>query len=212
VAAVTSEYELTRDRDPTYCGEPVAVGDLASNAKGSGARKNAGKPQVHQLPLWELPSILSMHRAMRKSPISEYTALHDALDDLGQFQRRLGDKPATLGSLRSAAAMLMKAGATIEGVAGVLEYGERKYKKFNWAKGMPWSVCLDCACRHILKAMDGKTRDIGPSGEGSHEWHERFSGKAHVDLALCNVIFLLSYVDLYPEGDDRPEEFKHAHV
>lgn len=182
--------------------EATPIGDLNSNAVGTGARKNAGKPQVHQIPLWVLSPILKFVELLKRQPMRFRVAVLDALDDIGHWQRG-SDK----SHLESAATMLIMGGATIEGVAGVLEYGERKYKKGNWAKGMAWSICLDCAVRHILKALDGKEYDVGPNGEGEREWHEKYSGKRHVDLALCNVLFLLAYYDLYPEGDDRIPEF-----
>jgi len=114
----------------------MAVGDLNSSAKGSGARANAGKAEYHQIPLWAL-----------------------------------------------------------EGVAQVLMYGAKKYKKGNWAKGMAWSIPFDCAMRHLAAWQAGEELDAE-------------SNCSHLDHALTNLIFLAAYRKLYPEGDDRVPEFR----
>jgi len=78
----------------------------------------------------------------------------------------------------------------LEGVARVLMYGERKYAKGNWAKGQPWSVPFDSMIRHMTAWQRGE--ELDPE-----------SGLPHLDHALCNMIFLSAFRDLYPEGDDR---------
>ncbi|HZT03659.1 MAG TPA: dATP/dGTP diphosphohydrolase domain-containing protein [Steroidobacteraceae bacterium] len=118
----------------------VVVGDLESAARGSGARMNGNKPELHQVPMWAL-----------------------------------------------------------YGVARVLMYGAKKYKPGNWAKGMPWTVVYDCALRHLAAWQRGEEND-------------EESGLPHLDHALCNLIFLSAYRDLYPEGDDRWPEFRKGGV
>ena len=39
----------------------------------------------------------------------------------------------------------------LAGVARVLTGGKMKYKEWNWAKGMIWSACFNCAMRHMFK-------------------------------------------------------------
>lgn len=80
------------------------------------------------------------------------------------------------------------------GVARVLMGGMQKYKPLNWAKGMVWSVCYDCALRHLFKWWY------------AHEENDPESGEHHLDHVMCNVLFLKHYLEYYPEGDDRPPE------
>lgn len=108
-----------------------AVGDIASEKRGAGARFNSNKSQYHQLPLFAL-----------------------------------------------------------EGVVKVLMHGAKKYAPGNYLKGMAWSVVFDSLMRHLVAWQRGE--DTDPE-----------SGEAHIDHALCNLIFLSAYRDVYPEGDDR---------
>ncbi len=57
-----------------------------------------------------------------------------------------------------------------------LELGAKKYSRFNWAKGMPLSRCIDSLGRHLDKAQ----RDVE-------------DGEDHLAAAACNVMFLLHY-------------------
>lgn len=116
--------------------DEVSVGDLNSNAKGSGARKNGGKVSF---------SIVPLH--------------------------------------------------LLAGCARVLMGGLIKYAPWNWAKGMDWSVCFDCTCRHLFRWWYLR-EDLDPE-----------SGEHHLDHVLCNVLFLRHYAVSYKEGDDRPPSF-----
>ena len=113
----------------------MAVGDINSEEKGSGARYNDNKPDLSLIPL-----------------------------------------------------------STLEGEARVWMYGERKYKRFNWMKGMKWSIPLACALRHIAAYQSGEDKD--PE-----------SGESHISHALCNLRMLALYEETYPEGDDRPTKW-----
>lgn len=113
-----------------------AEGDINSQAKGSGARANAGKVSF---------SLIPFH--------------------------------------------------LMAGVARVFMGGKLKYAEWNWAKGMRWSVCLDCVFRHLFKWWYCG-EDIDPE-----------SGEHHLDHVLCNVFMLRHYALTYKDGDDRPEEF-----
>lgn len=114
----------------------VAVGDLNSTAKGSGARKNGGKASFSQVPM-----------------------------------------------------------QLLAGVARVLMGGQVKYAAWNWAKGMPWSVCFDCTIRHLFKWWY-----LG-------EELDKESGEHHLDHALCNLLFLRHYTLSFKAGDDRPPSY-----
>jgi len=81
---------------------------------------------------------------------------------------------------------------TLEQEAMVWQYGEQKYKRFNWMKGMPWSAVLASALRHLGAWQAGE--DCDPD-----------SGLPHIAHAMCNLRMLTLYADKYPEGDDRPK-------
>lgn len=68
------------------------------------------------------------------------------------------------------------------------------YPRWNWAKGMPWSVVLGSMKRHIASIERGEDRD--PE-----------TGELHIDHVLCNVLMLVHYYEQYKEGDDRPRFF-----
>lgn len=79
----------------------------------------------------------------------------------------------------------------LESTARVFEHGARKYSEWNWTKGMPWSVLIGCIKRHLAAIERGE--DIDPE-----------SGERHVGHLMCNALMLEHYMNLYPEGDDRP--------
>lgn len=81
--------------------------------------------------------------------------------------------------------------STLEEEARVWMYGTKKYKAFNWMKGMPWSVPLACALRHIAAWQEGEDLD-------------QESGHHHLAHAMCNLRMLMLYSKAYKEGDDRP--------
>lgn len=112
-----------------------SVGDVNSNAKGSGARYNQGKADLSLIPL-----------------------------------------------------------STLEDEARVWMYGEKKYKRFNWMKGMAWSIPMACALRHLAAWQNGE--DLDPE-----------SGQPHLAHAMCNLRMLTLYARTYPEGDDRPKDW-----
>lgn len=164
----------------------VAVGDLNSDARGTGARRNGGKAPVELLPLRQTAQLILD---------GDGSDLRMALASLGQFQARMaGEDRAKLtyaihrlcdASHTSLADMLYE-------VARVLDYGRVKYSEWNWAKGMPWSVCIASATRHMLEMIE----DCGGL--------DPETGFSHAAHAVCNLLFLLAYLDIYPEGDDRP--------
>lgn len=160
-----------------------AVGDVHSDARGSGARYNAGKIPYDLLPL----SILVERVG--------YCRRHWAfwvLKRLGEWQS--GDDRALDTACETAA---RSAGNGLRGyaeAARVFEYGRRKYNDWNWAKGMSWSVPLGCAVRHLLAILESEHLD--PE-----------SGLPHRGHVLCNLLMLLTYRQTFLEGDDRPVRF-----
>jgi hypothetical protein len=159
------------------------VGDVHSTAVGSGARYNAGKPPLELIPL----SIIA--ECARIGPwVVEPPNWPRALELLGRFQMHAA-LPVTeqrILLIRAACA----AGLAWEECASVLDYGRKKYAEWNWAKGQPWSVPIASGARHALAALRG-------------EEHDAESAHTHRGHFLCNVVFLLFFMDNYPQGDDR---------
>ena len=64
---------------------------------------------------------------------------------------------------------------TLEDEARVWDYGRQtKYKAWNWAKGMPWSVPYACLQRHLAKWQRGQDLD-------------EESGLPHLAHVACNL-------------------------
>lgn len=95
----------------------------------------------------------------------------------------------------------------IEKLAGVLTYGDKKYTvtnadgtvargAHNWRKGLSWSEVAAAAIRHILAFLRNEDLDIDtPVGKGS--------GLAHVDHAMCELMFLSEFFHTKTGLDDR---------
>lgn len=157
----------------------MAIGDITSNAKGTGARFNDGKAPMEYIPL----RLLAAHFGHLKPVVlmlGQWQAGGD-VDDLLAAYSFLGD------DLRE----------VVFEEARVFEYGTKKYAPWNWTKGMPWSVPLACATRHLL-AMDA-SEELDPE-----------SGLPHRGHVACNIRMLMHYVDHYPEGDDRPAALRRV--
>lgn len=78
----------------------------------------------------------------------------------------------------------------LEQEAKVMEFGAKKYGKFNYRKGMKWSRLIDAALRHVYAYADGEDND--PETKLSHLAHAR-----------CCLGFLLEYADDNLGEDDR---------
>lgn len=157
--------------------DEVTVGDLDSNARGSGARKSAGKPELDLIPVshW-----LDMWRPILKG--EGHMDLIDVLESLAAWQT--GDDIMVRDALFR---MHLHWRASVQ----VFEYGKKKYAAWNWAKGMKWSVPLGCILRHIERIVAGEDID-------------QDSGGTHKGCITCNLHMLVWYLDHYREGDDRP--------
>ncbi len=154
----------------------MAVGDLASTAKGSGARANGGKPDYSLLNLQALADSL-------RTETNEEARVYETLLRLGMFQaeHEVSHLNIAFGRLQD----------HFDSCAKVFEYGKRKYAAWNWAKGMAWSIPLACAVRHLMAIQRGETVD--PE-----------SGESHWGHVLCNIQMLQTFVSTYPEGNDLP--------
>lgn len=162
----------------------MPVGDVTSDAVGSGARYNDGKTPYDLLPLHDLHSsgLVGADGLPSRAQLTPLGALRVAAD----WQ---------IGRATTKGLLLAIAGAggleTFAGAARVFEYGRNKYAAWNWAKGMAWSIPLGCAIRHLLSEQSGEEFDAE-------------SGLPHRYHAICNALMLLVYERTYPQGDDRP--------
>jgi hypothetical protein len=179
--------------------DPVTVGDLNSSARGTAARKTAGKPDWSQFPIWTIAEVVDWYGTLESDEPAPMAAL-DRIDiALGQWQR--GDDRALDHAVVATIRMMEVHGIAkdiyeaMALVVRVLEFGEKKYKKGNWAKGMQWSVCFSCAVSHYMKFVSGRALDE----------ESNIHTLAHL---LCNLLFLIAYRESYPEGDDRIKEFQ----
>lgn len=157
----------------------MSIGDITSDTKGSGARFNSGKPPFELIPL----ECVAQH--MRSVQYTDDTfaviPATEALHHLGRWQARAGSLVEVLNALGFGG---------WEECAMVFDYGRRKYKAWNWAKGMAWSVPLACAARHLMAMLRGEEND--PE-----------SGLPHRGHVFCNIVMLMVFATTFVEGDDR---------
>lgn len=78
----------------------------------------------------------------------------------------------------------------LEPMVRVLEFGAKKYAKYNWKKGMHYVSTTESMLRHIHSFLDGE--DIDPE-----------SGLPHIGHILCNAMFLSYYYQYMKDFDDR---------
>jgi hypothetical protein len=159
----------------------LGIGDIDSDQRGTGARFNSGK-----IPFDLVPLKIVAEEILRRRPDSVDAK---ALFFIGLFQ--VSHDPDYL--------FMAIDELGIDGwleCARVFEYGKKKYAAWNWAKGMPWSVPLACAARHLLQMM----------GEGGYaaEDDDFESKQPHRGHVFCNIVMLLTYVKHFPEGNDLP--------
>lgn len=78
-----------------------------------------------------------------------------------------------------------------EAMAGILGYGTVKYAERNWEKGIAWMRVYASIRRHLLCWEKGEDVDSE-------------SGLPHLDHALTDLAFLVTYARRGMSGDDRP--------
>ena len=166
----------THKVDRTY-----TVGDIDSQEPGSGARANGGKLELDLVPVRFWIRAWSIELSMEPE-------LADILERLMLWQE---------GCDTALEAIIEYSGDLMLDAVKVLEFGAQKYKAWNWAKGMPWSVPTGCILRHAKAIVYGESTD--PE-----------SGFEHMAHIICNVIMLAWYSEHYPDGDDRPPVRKQA--
>jgi len=157
--------------------EGVAEGDLDSTERGSAARKNEGKDPMELIPvrMW----------------IAWWSAMYDvdSSSDLIQFLIVLADWQERNGDIALAWHRIPP--KYREDVLKVLEFGAKKYKAWNWAKGQRWGCTLGSLLRHCRALLQGEGYD---EDSGLHHW-------GHIG---CNTLFLFWFREHYMDGDDRP--------
>lgn len=164
---------------------PVSVGDVTSTAKGSGARFNEGKAALELIPL----ALLANYYRGRPVPLTDsQRAANNALFALGMFQERSHE-----ADIEAIFGMLDADGKAFTDCAAVFKYGSQKYAPWNWAKGMAWSVVIGCAARHLVAIINGE--EIDPE-----------SGLPHRGHVMCNLVMLMTFLEVFQEGDDRMPE------
>lgn len=86
----------------------------------------------------------------------------------------------------------------IQQLGQVLTYGANKYSERNWEAGMDWGRPYAAAQRHLMSWWSGE--DLDPE-----------SGISHLSHALCNIAFLLEFVDKQKGTDSRPIQPRRNH-
>jgi hypothetical protein len=166
----------------------AGVGDVNSNARGSGARYNTGKPPLELIPVWIIAARETRKFGDVLADDGSKLEAQQVLQALGKWQRGTGLIGDAIDALQ---------GDAWTDCARVFDYGRRKYAAWNWAKGMAWSVPTACATRHLLAILRGEEND--PE-----------SGLPHRGHVMCNLVMLAQYELTYREGDDRPKQIMQA--
>lgn len=167
----------------TTCYLSENVGDVNSTALGSGARFNAGKPDLSLIPIDILGATLTGIGTPRASNPSDRAL--EAMTNLGKWQRT--------GATSYLYLALDNLNDPVNDAARVFTYGTKKYAAWNWAKGMAWSVPVACAGRHALAILKGEINDPVESGG---------SGLPHEGHIACNLIMLIFFTEHFPQGND----------
>lgn len=78
----------------------------------------------------------------------------------------------------------------MDSLARVLKFGAEKYADRNWEKGMDWMRIYRAAQGHLL---DWQRGEVDPD-----------TGFSHLDHAVCNLAFLVTYESRKIGNDNRP--------
>lgn len=163
----------------------MAVGDINSFERGSGARFNDDKIMVQYIPA-----------RIIKTWLDGGTHSLDATQNNVWYHLINFEE----GSDRAIYDLMPCIPNFLEDTCKQFDFGAKKYAAWNWVKGMPWSVPLACIKRHMVKIAEGE--DLDPE-----------SGVSHYGAVGCNAVMLAHYVRYYHEGDDRPPKkfFENGH-
>ncbi len=148
---MTEDSRVNEYSSANICERVLGIGDVNSNEPGSGARYNAGKPELAQIPIntWQ-------------ERLSVPYWIEDVLVTLDNYQR-LGNL-ATLAHLVDHVPLEAMIGA-----CRVFSYGAKKYAQWNWTKGMPFSEVANSLLRHAASISSDEIVD--EESGFNHEWH-----------------------------------------
>jgi len=167
-------------------GDWCAVGDITSDKRGTGTRKNSGKLAVGLIPVRCWASIFeqaAMNCTSSGCMETEDAALIRCVKALGAFQEERATGRTLLEPIPH---------PWFDDAVLAFKYGEDKYTTWDWLKGMPWSVPLASGIRHAKAVLlDGEEID----GE---------SGLPHIGHFVCNMVMLATFYNTYKEGNDFP--------
>lgn len=110
-----------------------------------------------------------------------------AKNGLGEDGKPLGRRD---NSDKPPLSMVLEARHAMIGAAKVMAFGEAKYDRSNWRNGLKHTEVADSMLRHVSAYLSGEDID-------------EESGMRHVDLALCNAIFLAELTVTRPDLDTR---------
>lgn len=130
-------------------------------------------------------------------PIDPYTKSHIPAAVLGSnlhstIQNVLKDQGYRANSGKPKLSMVLEARKALEGAAMVLMFGEQKYARSDWKKGLDLNECMDSLMRHATKYMDGEYLDLNPETGLADEG---YSGLPHLDHLLVNALFLAHHTN-----------------
>lgn len=182
-----------------------AIGDVDSEARGSGARANGNKPRFDLLPLYQLANIAGYLSTLRIDDARDEIGVAHLLELMGEYQQNRDVEALYQAQATAVAVMLNWQGVTrgpslvdLGATCRVWEIGVEKYAAWNWSKGMPIWVPLGCAMRHLAMAHEG-------------EWLDPESKQPHLAHFICNVQMMCHYHHFYPDlaadGLPKPEWF-----
>ncbi|MDW8345668.1 MAG: DUF5664 domain-containing protein [Bacteroidia bacterium] len=80
-------------------------------------------------------------------------------------------------------------------IAEALNYGAKKYGKYNFQDGIEYTRLIDAALRHLFQFVGGEDND-------------RESGLSHIAHAGANIVMLLWMIANRNDLDDRPRKNK----
>lgn len=135
------------------------------------------------------------------------TAAGSILNNLTLPEQSLEQKNAKGGALRydkNKPMMELISPIAMIGLAQVLTKGAAKYSPGNWRKGMEWSRSIGSLQRHMAEYMMGNDYDTDPNCETCKSNNcKNHTGELHIDMVLCNAMFLSEYARTHKELDDR---------
>lgn len=160
---------------------PLGVGDVNGTEKGSGARFNAGKPDLSLIPLNIIAENISTLPAV--DAVKDDVDLYGVLREVHEFQ--------FTGHKKYLYSAILACSSAWGECADVFTFGKKKYSAWNWRRGMLWSIPLACIARHALKLSEGEILDAD-------------SGLPHRGHIMCNLVMLIEFCENYKEGNDLP--------